>query len=232
MDSLHRSVRPVLLDLSRELEALESASANPNLPPAASASIQTSYRQNLAALRAALASMRAALPSEPPPRRATWAARLRALEDQAAELSSADARVSARFREIDVDAGVREELFRRRAGLGAARGGSGDAVIGFGPDATAGAVTEGKALGASQSGVSGILATGAGALEALVGQRNRLKGARKKVMDVMNTMNAGKALIGQIERRDASDRLLLYGLMAAILALLGVAVFIKHARAA
>jgi hypothetical protein len=94
----------------------------------------------------------------------------------------------------------------------------------------AGALDEGRRLEKGGSGAAQILATGAGALQALVSQRVRLKGARRKVMDVVNTLDAGRRLISQIERRDRRDTVLMYSCMAGILLLLGVAVVWKHHR--
>jgi hypothetical protein len=176
--------------------------------------------------------MRAALPREPPSRRAVWRARVGDADDQLAELRAEDARIAARFRAIAAEVSVREELFQRRS-HGAARG---DAVIGFGPETGAGAglamgaAAEHRSLTSSHTGVSGILATGAGALEALANQRTRLKGARRKVMDIMNTTDVGRRLIAQIEKRDNRDMILLYALMVGILLLMGAAVIYKHSR--
>jgi hypothetical protein len=178
---------------------------------------------------------------EPPARRHVWRARIGDFDDQLAELRTDDARVANRFRAIATEASVREELFQRRT-AGAARG---DAVIGFGPDGggaggggyggdggrtSLGAAAEHRSLTSSHAGVSGILATGASALDALVAQRIRLKGARRKVMDVMNTTDTGRRLIAQIERRDNRDMILLYALMLCILLLMGAAVVYKHSR--
>jgi Snare region anchored in the vesicle membrane C-terminus len=238
MEELHRNVRRVLLESRRHLEALEAASSNPRLDPAASAAVQQAFRENLLQIARDLDLMRGALTREPPARRHVWRARIGDFDDQLAELRTDDARVANRFRAIATEVSVREELFQRRNAV-AARG---DAVIGFGPEGGGGGyggdggrsgmgvADEHRSLTSSHAGVSGILATGASALDALVGQRIRLKGARRKVMDVMNTTDTGRRLIAQIERRDSRDMILLYALMLCILLLMGAAVVYKHAR--
>lgn len=227
MDEQHRAVRRILLEARAQLETLEAAAANASLHPAASVDLRAAFQANLAALGAGAAGMRSALAATPPERRADWRARVAALEDEAGELAAADARLGALLRGRADDAGVREELLRRRGG--------GDAVIGIGvgpAPGVDGVLDEGRRLEGSGNGVSQMLATGTGALEALVSQRVRLKGARRKVMDVMNTMDAGRRLIAQIERRDRRDTLLMYACMAGILLLLGIAVLFKHHRRA
>lgn len=238
MEELQRNVRRVLLEARRQLETLEAASTNSSLDPAASSDIHAAFRGNLAALDRDIAGMRSLLTREPQAKRDVWRARLRDLEEQLAELRYADSRVAGRFRQIAADVSVREELFQRRAGARcgeAGGGGGGDAIIGIGnvgADEAAGAAAEGRVLNGAQVGVSGILSSGTSALEQLVNQRVRLKGARRKVMDVMNTMGAGRRLIAQIERRDRRDTVLVYSLMAGILVLLGIAVLFKHHRKA
>lgn len=227
MDGLHRRLRRTLLSTRTQLETLEAAASNNQLDPAASEEIRSSFQHNLRELLQGISEMRTAMAREPPARRDVWRARLSGLEEELGELQAADARIGGRFQGIAAEVRVREDLLRRR-------GGGGDAVIGFGDTGAgvAGVLDEGKRLESGGKGVSQILATGTGALEALVNQRVRLKGARRKVMDVVNTMDAGRRLIAQIERRDRRDTVLMYSCMAGILMLLGIAVIWKHHRRA
>lgn len=235
MDELQRSVRQQLLECRRDLEALEAASSNRALDPVASVAVQHRFRTNLHALARNVGSMRSLLSREPAARREIWRVRVSDLGDQIAELQAADARLAARFQDIATEVSVREELFQRR-NYNTSRG---DTIIKVGLDAghdspadahsaALSAAGEHRSLMSSQNGASGILNTGATALELLVNQRVRLKGARRKVMDVMNTMDAGRRIIARIERRDRRDTLLMYSLMLGILVLLGLAVLYKR----
>lgn len=231
-----KRVRQTLLTCRRELETLEAAAANSGLDPAASSSVHNSFRTNLSSLQTELSTLRTYIPREAPSRREVWRMRLRDWEEQVTELHGADVRIASKFRSIAAEASVRDELFQRRTRTIPSTNThthNGDAVIGFGHDSTNHHATytsawEHKTLDSSQSGVTGILSTGTNALDALVNQRIRLKGARKKVMDVMNTMTAGRKLIAQIERRDQRDKVLLFGMMALTLLLLSAAVFYKR----
>lgn len=228
MDQLHREIRRVILEARNQLEALEAASNNTQLDPAASAAVAASFRDNVILLGSNASSLRSLLTSEPPSRRDVWRARLRDLDDQIAELRAGDARCTARFRKIQTDKMMREELFQRAVGGGVKPNayGTGDAVLRIG------LVDEHRSLENSKSTVSNILSTGRGALQSLVHQRERLRGVKTKMIDVMNQMGVDRKIIASIERREMSDTILVYMLMAAILVLLGLAVLWKNHRKA
>lgn len=210
MEAVHGETRRILLEARTQLESLEHASVQSGLDPAASASVQDAFRASLRALSQKTDSLR-----QRAGRQAVWVARVRDLEDQIAELRSADARIAQRFRQIRTEAQMRAQLLQR---TGAAPG---DAVIGLGP------VDEARSLERAGGGAAGILATGQGALEALLDQRKRLKGAKRKMMDVMHQMGVDRKIIAQIERRDLQDKHLLYACMAVLLLLLFCAWLLK-----
>lgn len=65
-------------------------------------------------------------------------------------------------------------------------------------------------LDRSEGATDALLATGRGALEALVAQRQRLKGTRRRVLDAAHALGVSQKLIARIERRDRMDALLVY----------------------
>lgn len=233
MDQLHRDTRRIILEARNQLEALEAASNNTQLDPAASSAVATAFRDNVMLLGSNASSLRSLISSEPPSRREVWKARLRDLDDQIAELRAGDARCSSSFRKIQSEKTMREELFQRRPGGGApgTRKGTpgmqgGDAVLRMS------LADEHRSLDNSKSMVSNILGTGRGALQALVDQRGTLRQAKTKMLDVMNQIGVDRQIIASIERREYSDTLLAYGLMTALLVLLGLAVIWKYHRQA
>lgn len=217
MDVLHRDTRRVLVEARNQLESLEAASGNQGLDPAASSLVVESFRANVQQVNSNISALRSLLAAEAPSRREVWRARLRDLDDQVAELRAGDARCVARFREITTNTRMRQELLQRTHA-------SGDAIIGLGP------AEEQRSLDNSTSGVASIMSTGQGALNALLDQRKRLKGAKTKMLDVMNQMGVDRKIIAQIERRDYADMLLLYALMALILIVLFLAYLWKSHR--
>lgn len=59
-------------------------------------------------------------------------------------------------------------------------------------------------------------------LGALRSQRGVMKSAHRKVLDVATSLGVSNTLMRMIERRTAGDRIIVYGGMLVILALLGV----------
>lgn len=226
MDELHRETRRVILEARNQLEALEAASGNTQLDPAASALVAASFRDNVQLLGRNTAALRAMLTTQSVSKREVWKARLRDLDDQAAELRAGDARCSMRFRSIEREQSMREELLQRRGGAVRRADGvaPGDTVLRMG------AVEEGKSLQNSTNMVGSMMESGQQALQGLMEQRNRLRRAKTKMLDVLNQMGVDRRIIASIERREYSDTLLVYGLMAGILVLLGLAVVWKHHR--
>lgn len=56
-----------------------------------------------------------------------------------------------------------------------------------------------------------LLGSGRSVLESLRGQRNTLKSAHKKVLDLMNTLGLSNTVMRLIERRTYQDGFILYG---------------------
>lgn len=227
MDELFRNTRRLIFESRNLLETLESASTNTHLDPMASSAVAESFRDNLVKLSTNGADLRRQVSGEPPSRRQVWKARLRDLDDQIAELRAGESRCANRFRKIAREKQMREELFQRRHGTT-------NIIIG-GMDGSASGGTfrageEARRLDQSGSVVGNILNSGRDTLQSLTNQRDRLHGARKKMLDVLHQIGVDRHIIARIERRERSDMILAYGLMAAMLVLLGLAVLWKYHR--
>lgn len=205
MEAAHSETRRLLVSARSQLEALEHATSR-GLDPAASDAVLAGFRSSVTALAGATERLRALAG-----RRSVWVARVGDLDDQLVELRAADARVVAEFKRIS-----REQLL-----MGSGGGGRGDVAIAMGP------VDEARSLESSSDRVAGILSTGSAALSALLDQRTRLKGARTKMLDVLNGLGVDRQIIARIERRDQADRILLYICMAVLLLVLFAAVWLK-----
>lgn len=67
-----------------------------------------------------------------------------------------------------------------------------------------------------------MLDHGARVLHAMGGQRERLKGAQRRVLDVLNAAGMSEALLRRADRRQRGDALLVYAGMLLVLLLLGL----------
>lgn len=203
------------------LETLESASCNAHLDPAASSSVLEQFTEHLAKLSANADGLRRHAAAELPSRRQVWKARVRDVEDQIGELQSGQARCAAKLRLIQRDNAMRRELLQRHTSISMAS-----------PTAESRVADESKRMDSSTSMAGSILATGKDTLRSLVGQRDTLRGTRRKVLDVLNQAGIDQGIIRRIERRDRADMLLVYALMALLLVCLGLAVAWKYYRKA
>mmetsp|Transcript_29819 Transcript_29819/g.73925 ORF Transcript_29819/g.73925 Transcript_29819/m.73925 type:complete len:247 (-) Transcript_29819:340-1080(-) len=62
--------------------------------------------------------------------------------------------------------------------------------------------------------VDDLLASGASVLSALVDQKDRLRGAHNKALDLLNTIGVSASLLSVIDRRQRMDAMMVYGGMA------------------
>lgn len=209
MEGAHAETRRLLVDARAQLEALEHASGQ-GLDPDASDAVLAAYRSSVRALGEATERLRSQAG-----RRTVWQARVRDLDDQLAELRSADARIVASFRRIR-----REKQLLAGPGGRPAQGA--DIAIAMGP------VDESRTLDRASTGAAGILASGSAALNSLLSQRRRLKGAKTRMLDVMNSIGVDRKIIAKIETRDNADRLLLYLCMAVLIIILFLAYWLKR----
>lgn len=102
---------------------------------------------------------------------------------------------------------MREELLGRRR-----QRNQGDTAINLDPYKG-----ESKSLKHSSMLADQILETGTATVEMLFAQRAKLKGAKKKMLDVANQLGVSKDLIRAIERRELSDTYLVLGIIAVLI---------------
>lgn len=81
-------------------------------------------------------------------------------------------------------------------------------------------MAENTSLNRSAQMLDGYLASGRGALEELVGQRERLKNAQRKVYDILNLLGISNSIMKNVENREAVDRLIVFAGMLVISILL------------
>ena len=124
--------------------------------------------------------------------------------EEAASLRVALDRVTHRERRRAADAAARADLL---AGAPDARAFAADA------DAEAGALAS---VRTSKRMLEETLATGAAALVEMSGQRERLKAARTKALDVLHGLGLSDSVLRVIERRQKTDALLAYGGMGVV----------------
>lgn len=218
MEDEYRETRRLLLDSRNLLETLESASANGNLHPAAWEPILQTFANNLTRLTENVGTLRRELAIQPPSKREVRKARLDDLDKQLLELRSGHDRCTSRLKVSLRERAMREELLQRR-------GGAKETVI-SGMDAA----SEARVLDNSNSVVGTILSTGRHTLSSLANQRDTLRSARKKMLDVLHQAGVDRRIIARIERREVNDMILVYALMAGMLVLLGLAVMWKYHR--
>ena len=70
------------------------------------------------------------------------------------------------------------------------------------------------------------MAAGRSALLAMTGQRETLKGAHKKALDVLSRLGVSESLLRVAERRARTDRVLAYGGIVSVCAVVAVVVFL------
>lgn len=70
---------------------------------------------------------------------------------------------------------------------------------------------EGERLNNSNSKVDGLINMGREAIKELQSQRDTLKGARKRMLDVANYLGLSSSVIKLIEKRSAEDKWILWG---------------------
>lgn len=232
MDELYRDTRRLIVECRNMHEALEHASTNRQLDPLASRSVAERFHETVNVVEGRGAELRRELIREPPSRRQVWKARLKDLDDQVSELRAFESTCASKLRSIAREQQMRDDLLQRRhARLNPSDGHSYSVAMHDGVgSATLRAAEEAGRLDHSGSVVGNIINTGRDALTSLTAQKERLHGARRKVLDVLHQIGVDRQIIARIERRERSDMILVYGLMIAMLILLGLAVLWKYHR--
>lgn len=131
-------------------------------------------------------------------KREIWRKRVRELGDECQFLRSSLDKYLQRVFQQTKEAEEREALMAPRAG----------AMHSICIDTYA---KESESLDRSNHMVDDLLAGGQSIVSNLGSQRDRLKGAHRKLLDVANVLGLSNSLIGVIERRDWGDKWLVYG---------------------
>ena len=126
------------------------------------------------------------------------------VSEEAASLRTALDRHTHRERRRAADAAARADLLA---------GADDAAAFSVAADTEAGALAS---VRSSKRMLEETLATGAAALVEMSGQRERLKAARTKALDVLHGLGLSDSVLRIIERRQKTDALLAYGGMAVV----------------
>lgn len=140
---------------------------------------------------------------EAPSKRDIWKRKVEQVAEEADALRVALDRFSIRHHRRQVEDAQRQELMQRRA--------EGRVAMDLGAE-----VAARKSIANSKSVVEEAYQTGIGILSAMSGQRDRLKSAQRKVLDVLNGLGMSDSVLRLAERRIALDKLIAYGGMAAL----------------
>lgn len=144
---------------------------------------------------------------EPASKRDIWKRKVEQVAEEADALRVALDRFGARQHRRTVDEAHRQELMQRRI--------DGKPAMDLGAE-----VAARKSVHNSKAILEEAYQTGVGVLGAMAGQRERLKSAQRKVLDVLNAVGLSDSVLRVAERRLAVDKLIAYGGMLAITILL------------
>ena len=150
-----------------------------------------------------------------------WEKKLHQLLEESAALERSLDTCRAMSARVGQEEAQRQELLQRRKQLGAGRNGAMDVET---------ADLEAKErIRRSKQVAEEAYQTGVVTLAAMAGQRDVLKNAHRKVLDVLNTVGMSDSVLRIAERRISVDKLIAYGGML-LVTLLVVAWLVLYAR--
>lgn len=150
-----------------------------------------------------------------------WEKKLHQLFEESAALERSLDTCRAMSARVGQEEAQRQELLQRRKQLGAGRNGAMDVET---------ADLEAKErIRRSKQVAEEAYQTGVVTLAAMAGQRDVLKNAHRKVLDVLNTVGMSDSVLRIAERRISVDKLIAYGGML-LVTLLVVAWLVLYAR--
>lgn len=89
-------------------------------------------------------------------------------------------------------------------------------------------IAENTSLNRSNQMLDDYIATGRGAFEELLSQREKLKSAQRKVYDIFNMLGISNSIMKSVEKREQIDRLIVFvGMFIVSLILILVYIFLK-----
>ena len=211
LDAHHANARKLVLTVNEQLQALESGQDT-------SVGLQSLISQNLNALAREVQELEGLLAAVAPGSRGLWRKKITQLTDESASLRHALGKYASSR------SAQQRELEEREAVLAGGRGGGEHAI-----DINGFAAHESRRLHESDSAIDGLTGNATAVLDQLGQQRGALKGVHKRVLDLATTLGVSNSVMKMIERRQFLDKLLVYGGMLAVLALLW---FVHRVRSA
>ena len=211
LDAHHANARKLVLTVNEQLQALESGQDT-------SVGLQSLISQNLNALAREVQELEGLLAAVAPGSRGLWRKKITQLTDESASLRHALGKYASSR------SAQQRELEEREALLAGGRGGGEHAI-----DINGFAAHESRRLHESDSAIDGLTGNATAVLDQLGQQRGALKGVHKRVLDLATTLGVSNSVMKMIERRQFLDKLIVYGGMLLVLALLW---FVHRVRSA
>jgi len=206
LEEQHRNARKVCM----EAEHLLQQASSPASAPQEQSSAVTDARKALDQAKGLLANMDSLVGSESAQKRDIWKHKMQNLREELKSLGAACDKEARRVGSKEQEEADRAALFG-----GGRRGGNM-----AGPSQED--VENNVSLKRSTAAVDDLEARGMMMLGNLSGQKEMLKGAHKKVLDVMNTLGVSNSLIRVIERRQTMDLVWMVVGMVVTIAILAV----------
>ena len=211
LDAHHANARKLVLTVNEQLQALESGQDT-------SVGLQSLISQNLNALAREVQELEGLLAAVAPGSRGLWRKKITQLTDESASLRHALGKYASSR------SAQQRELEEREALLAGGRCGGEHAI-----DINGFAAHESRRLHESDSAIDGLTGNATAVLDQLGQQRGALKGVHKRVLDLATTLGVSNSVMKMIERRQFLDKLIVYGGMLLVLALLW---FVHRVRSA
>eukprot|EP00241_Pyramimonas_parkeae_P011743 CAMPEP_0114260674 /NCGR_PEP_ID=MMETSP0058-20121206/20632_1 /TAXON_ID=36894 /ORGANISM="Pyramimonas parkeae, CCMP726" /LENGTH=216 /DNA_ID=CAMNT_0001375963 /DNA_START=9 /DNA_END=656 /DNA_ORIENTATION=- len=201
--SLQSAARKITLELRQGLERLEKMEGTQ-----AASALGRDMRTKLSELQKISAEMerkwRVLVMQESSAKRDIWKRKVEQIVAETDSLTTCIDRVIRKEHRRKLDEQDRAELLMRLDSQDMQR--SVAAERGYDPESQSF-----QSVGNSHRMIDDLLATGVGVLANLSEQRERMKGAQRKVFDVLNTTGLSDSLLRVVQRRQSMDQMLVYG---------------------
>lgn len=208
--TLHKTARTLILSLRDGLEQLERSENVPHYGAATGLSRQ--LQQKLSDLQKISSQMesiwRMQVVKESTAKRDIWKRKVEQVSEETDALRAALDKHTGRQHRKQVEEQQRQELLQRSHG-----------AVDYMSQRDADSQSM-SYLDNSKRVVEEALQTGTAVLQNMSGQRERLKAAKTKALDVINSLGLSDSLLRVIERRQRMDKLITYGGMVVVVVFL------------
>ena len=140
----------------------------------------------------------------------SWSRKVKAMEEEAEEVKREAMKARRNWDEEAMYQADREELM---GGAAERRGGV---------NSMADLVDEGRSLDNSARMLGDAISQGSASLNSLLNQRDRMKGVRTAMLNIAATLGVSANTLRVIERRDAADRIIVFGGMLVVIVIIWV----------